>query len=192
MSIPRAAASTTSFNHALVLLADGFEEIEAVTIIDVLRRAEVKVTAAALGERTVRGVHDIVLEADARLDDLDTAAFDALILPGGTPGAKRLRDDPRVLQLVKAFARDEKTVAAICAAPIVLEAAGVLGGRRATSYPGFDLPSARVQTSDRVVQDGQIVTSRGPGTALDFALTLAERARGTAVARALREDLLVA
>ncbi len=176
---------------ALVLLAEGFEETEAVTVIDVLRRAGVEVTAAALGESPVRGSHGIALVADALLDAVDVAAFDAVVLPGGMPGARHLADDPRVLELLRAADRANKTIAAVCAAPIALEAAGVLAGRRATAYPGHPIPSARV-SDDRVVVDGNVITSRSVGTALEFALATVEQLVDAPTAERLRDSMLVA
>jgi 4-methyl-5(b-hydroxyethyl)-thiazole monophosphate biosynthesis len=177
--------------RVLVPLAEGFEEIEAVTIIDVLRRASIEVVTAALGELIVQGSHGIRVTADRRLDDVDGGDFDAVVLPGGMPGSRALRDDERVLSVVRHLARENKLVAAICAAPIALEAAGVLAGKRATSYPGNELPSARY-AEDRVVADGAIVTSRGPGTALEFALVLVERLKGSETAEKLRSGMIVA
>jgi 4-methyl-5(b-hydroxyethyl)-thiazole monophosphate biosynthesis len=173
---------------ALVLLADGFEEIEAVTIIDVLRRGEVKVTTASLGGKQVRGSHDIVIESDVLLDAVQVESFDALVLPGG-PAAKTLREDVRARDTIKRAAAAGRLVAAICAAPTALEAAGVLTGKRATAYPGSQLPSATF-VEERVVEDGNIVTSRGPGTTMAFALKLVERLSGAAVAQTTSERLL--
>lgn len=173
---------------ALVLLADGFEEIEAVTIIDVLRRGKVAVTTASLGGKQVKGSHDIVLEADALLADVTVDAFDALVLPGG-PAAKTLREDARAQASIAAAAETGKLLGAVCAAPTALEVAGVLSGKQATAYPGSALPSARF-VEERVVEDGQIVTSRGPGTTMAFALKLVERLRGAAVAQTTAERLL--
>jgi 4-methyl-5(b-hydroxyethyl)-thiazole monophosphate biosynthesis len=177
--------------RVLVPLAEGFEEIEAITIIDVLRRASIDVVTAALAELVVKGSHGISVTADARLDDVASAAFDAVVLPGGMPGSRTLRDDERVLGIVRRLAREHKLVAAICAAPIALEAAGVLRGKRATSYPGNELPSARY-TEERVVADGALITSRGPGTALEFALTLVERLNGPEATQKLRTGMIVA
>lgn len=179
---------------ALVLLAEGFEEIEAVTIVDVLRRADVKVTMASLGSTQVVGAHGIVIEADRMLDELLTtspSAFEAVVLPGGMPGSKHLRDDARVMQIVRQQAASARIVAAICAAPIALEAAGVLRGKTATSYPGYVLDSAKY-SKERVVTDGNIITSRGPGTALEFALILVERLVDPDRARQLRSGMVVA
>jgi 4-methyl-5(b-hydroxyethyl)-thiazole monophosphate biosynthesis len=174
----------------LVLLADGFEEIEATTIIDVLRRAELDVTTAALKEQNVRGAHGITILADSRLSDVQAKEFDAIILPGGQPGSRNLRDDPNVIKLLQLQAKQDRYLGAICAAPIALEAAGVLQGKRATSYPGYNLPSA--QTSElRVVVDGKLVTSRGPGTALEFALEWVKMLVGVEKAEKLRQDMIV-
>jgi 4-methyl-5(b-hydroxyethyl)-thiazole monophosphate biosynthesis len=176
--------------QALVLLANGFEEIEAVTVIDVLRRGGVQVVAAGLAPGNARGSHAIAVETDASIDEIDRDDFDAIVLPGGMPGSATLRDDPRVRDLCSAFAREGKLVAAICAAPIALEAAGVLQGRRATSHPGHELPSA-TYSEERVVEDVNIVTSRGPGTALEFALKLVERLVSRDKAAELARAMLV-
>jgi 4-methyl-5(b-hydroxyethyl)-thiazole monophosphate biosynthesis len=173
---------------ALVLLADGFEEIEAVTIIDVLRRGEVAVTTASLGGKHVVGSHSIAVEADTLLESTNVADFDALVLPGG-PGAKILREDPRAQAVIKRAAATGKLVAAVCAAPTALEAAGVLVGKRATVYPGNTLPSATF-VEDRVVEDGNIITSRGPGTSMAFALKIVERLASPQIAKTTAEKLL--
>lgn len=175
---------------ALVPLAEGFEELEAVTIIDVLRRAGVEVTVAALAASPVTGSHAIRVEADALLDAVQRDVFDAVVLPGG-PGAQRLRDDERVKAVVRRLAAEGRLVAAVCAAPTVLEAAGVLAGKRATVYPGNQLPSAE-QVEERVVVDGSIITSRGPGTALEFALAVVEKLAGAAKASELARAMLAA
>jgi protein deglycase len=177
-------------NRVLVLLAEGFEEIEAVTIIDVLRRADIPVTVASLTSPRACGAHDIVVTADCLLDEVKDQAFDAIILPGGMPGSRNLRDDARVIELLKKQQRLDKPLGAICAAPIALEAAGVLSGKRATSFPGYDLPSAKY-SEDRVVVDGKVVTSRGPGTALEFALEWVKILAGAETADKLRQAMIV-
>lgn len=180
--------------NACVLLANGFEEIEAVTIIDVLRRAEISVAVLAVGtsELRVEGSHAIVVEADRPLREALNDAWDVVILPGGLPGAHNLRDDPEVQTLVKAQHQSGKRVAAICAAPIALGAAGILAGKRATSYPGFeDELTGATCVTDRVVCDGNVVTSRGPGTALPFALEIVSQLRGDDLASTLRNQMLV-
>ena len=173
---------------ALLLLAEGFEEIEAVTIIDVLRRGEVTVTTASLGARRVTGSHQITLEADALVDGVAVENFDALVLPGG-PASKTLREDARAQATIRRASAAGKLLAAVCAAPTALEAAGVLVGKRATAYPGNPLPSAQ-QVDEQVVEDGNVITSRGPGTTMAFALKLVERLSGAQIARSTAERLL--
>jgi 4-methyl-5(b-hydroxyethyl)-thiazole monophosphate biosynthesis len=168
--------------RVLVPLAEGFEELEAVTIIDVLRRAGIDVVVASLGESPVAGSHGIRIAADTPLGALAEQEFDMIAMPGGMPGADHLRKDARIAELIRHLRGQGKPVAAICAAPIVLAAAGVLDGRRATSYPGFLKDASQTTVVDEaVVNDGGIITSRGPGTALDFALALVGELAGAAV-----------
>lgn len=157
----------------VVPLARGFEEIEAVTIVDVLRRAGEQVVMAGLAAGPCTGSHGITVTPDCSIDAIDAGDVAMVVLPGGMPGASTLRDDPRVIRLLVDVAANGAFVAAICAAPIALARAGLDRGRTMTSYPGFakDLTGARY-VEDRVVVDGRIVTSRGPGTALEFALAL--------------------
>jgi len=163
--------------RVLVPLAHGCEELEAVTIIDLLVRAGVEVVSAGLESGPVTCSRNVVLMPKTSLEAAMHEQFDMIVLPGGGPGAERLDQDPRIAQLVKKMAAGDLYVAAICAAPKVLAHAGVLKGKRATSYPGFidkmNLPDTQYIT-DSVVQDGKIITSRGPGTAMDFALHLVE------------------
>jgi len=161
----------------LVPLAHGCEELEAVTIIDLLRRAGITVVSAGLDAHPVKASRGTVLVPDASLDAVLDRDFDMIVLPGGQPGADNLRDDPRIQDMLKQQAAADKYVAAICAAPRVLAQAGLLNGRRATSFPGSleGTPAENLDYSqDPVVVDGRLVTSRGPGTAMDFALTLIE------------------
>jgi len=165
----------------LVPLASGFEEIEAVTIIDILRRAGINVVVAGLEEGPIRGSHHIVIDPDCTLDAALGADYDMVVLPGGMPGADNLEKDQRVIGLLKAAAAGSKFTAAICAAPKVLAAAGLLEHRRATSYPGFLQPDRITGlqfTGAPVEQDDTVITSRGAGTAMDFALTLVENLSG--------------
>lgn len=178
--------------NACVLLADGFEETEAVTLIDVLRRAGVTVVTAGVSAARVTGSHAIPIIADATLADVEGQLFDALVLPGGMPGAARLRDDPAVRVLVASQHRADRWVAAICAAPIVLGAAGVLHGRRATCYPGFESQlEGAIHVEQTVVVDGRVMTSRGVGTALDMALALVRELVGEEMSAQLRHVMLV-
>jgi len=176
--------------RVLVPLAEGFEELEAVTIIDVLRRAGIEVVIASLDASPVTGSHGIRLSADTPLAALMEQDFDMIALPGGMPGADHLKKDPRIAEIVRRLHEKGRPVAAICAAPMVLDAAGVLDGRRATSYPGF-LKDARRTTvvGDAVVVDRGVITSRGPGTALDFALTLVAELAGPSVRDAVESRL---
>ncbi|GJM22404.1 MAG: 4-methyl-5(B-hydroxyethyl)-thiazole monophosphate biosynthesis protein [Planctomycetota bacterium] len=176
-----------------VPLAPGFEEIEAVTIIDVLRRAEVQVSVLALNGSSVTGAHGLTLSVDGQLADHADTDFDMVVLPGGLPGATNLRDDANVQALLKRQHAAGRKLAAVCAAPIALAAAGVLAGKRATSYPGFgDQLGDAEYCETRVVRDGNVTTSRGPGTSLEFALDLVVQLVDSDTATALREGMLVA
>jgi 4-methyl-5(b-hydroxyethyl)-thiazole monophosphate biosynthesis len=168
-------------SRALVLLAEGSEELEAVTLIDLLRRAGVQVTVAGLQAGPLRASRGVMLLPEVALEAVLEQEFDLLALPGGQPGTKHFKADARVLALVRRMAAAGKLVTAICAAPSVLAAAGVLDGRRATCFPGaLDAYPQVQQQRAAVVEDGQFITSRGPGTAMDFALTLIERLCGRA------------
>jgi 4-methyl-5(b-hydroxyethyl)-thiazole monophosphate biosynthesis len=181
-------------SKAIVIVADGFEEIEAVTQIDVLRRAGVEVTVAGLSGRMVRGAHDLEISADLLLDELDFTP-DLVLLPGGMPGSQALGESEAVIELLQKQHAAGRWIAAICAAPaFALVRAGVLDGRRATCYPSFEsrFSSSTTAVEDRVVVDGNVITSRGPGTALEFALVLVEQLEGKARAEELRTAMLVA
>jgi len=176
---------------AVVLLAPGFEEIEAVTVIDVLRRADVRVTAAALQEGPVTGSHEITLAPDTTLDRVRPEAFDMVVLPGGLPGTYHLRDDPRVIAFLQEMARQGKHTCAICAAPVVLKTAGLAGGKAVTSHPALRGEMQGLDyREDRVLEDGKVVTSRGPGTALEFSLALVRILAGPDKARELAAAML--
>ena len=161
----------------LVPLAPGCEELEAVTIVDLLRRAGVEVVTAGLEPGIVRASRGMQLVPDANLDSVLRDDFDMIVLPGGMPGARYLKEDQRVQAMLKRLAGENKYTAAICAAPIALAEAGLLSGRKATGYPGvlekLGLPNVTLQM-ESVVMDGKVITSRGPGTAMDFALELIE------------------
>jgi 4-methyl-5(b-hydroxyethyl)-thiazole monophosphate biosynthesis len=163
----------------LVPLASGCEELEAVTIIDLLRRAGIEVISAGLeaAPQAVRASRGTLLIPDTSLAQAIEQDYDMVVLPGGQPGTDKLNADPRIHALLQHMARHEKYIAAICAAPKVLASAGLLKGRRVTSFPGAldqsQLAAVRYEET-AVVQDGLIITSRGPGTAMDFALTIIE------------------
>ncbi len=175
----------------LVPLFEGFEEIEAITIIDVLRRADIEVVTASLAELKVMGAHAIAIIADRLLDQVESQLFDAIVLAGGA-GTFRLREDPRIAKMVIEHTHAQKLVAAICAAPTVLSAAGLLKDKRATSFPAV---KAQMQVAEYleipVVVDGNVVTSRGAGTAMAFALKLVEILQGEAIAHKLASNMLV-
>ena len=169
--------------RVLIPLANGCEELEAVTVIDLLRRAGIEVVTAGLTDGPVTASRGVVLIPDRSLDQVLDDDFDMIVLPGGLPGADYLDADPRIHALLQRMAEQERYTAAICAAPKVLLNAGLLDGRRATAYPGIidGLMTENSQLlADAVVTDGKVVTSRGPGTAMEFALTLIERLLGAA------------
>jgi len=176
-----------------MILADGFEEIEAVTPIDVLRRAGLEVTVAGLGGKKVLGSRRICIEADIALSDYQGTP-DAVILPGGMPGARNLSESKEVADIVKRVDKSKKIVSAICAAPaLALTPTGVLNGKKATCYPGFENNFTKEisYTEDRVVVDGHVITSRGPGSSFEFALRLVEELVSREKADELREIMLV-
>ena len=178
---------------ALVFLATGFEEIETVTVVDVLRRADVNVTVTGLTSDLIEGKHGMKFMPDKSIDDVSIDDFDALFVPGGNPGYKNLRKDPRVIAMVKKASKSNKILAAICAGPTVLSDAGVLKGKACTIYPGMEdelVAGGGKPKQDMVVVDGNIVTSRGPATALPFALKLAEMLAGKKVTEAVRKKTL--
>ncbi len=177
--------------RVLIPLADGVEEIEAVTLIDVLRRGGVDVTSAALGPTlTVEGSHGVKMLADEPWDSVDIEAFDAIALPGGGKGTDNLLNDPRVIEAVQAFDEAGKFVAAICAAPTVLAAAGLLKNRKATCYPSVSAQLGKSYDEAPVIADGNIITSQGPGTSMLFALVLVQQLAGDEVARGVADRLL--
>ena len=178
---------------ALVFLASGFEEIEALTVVDVLRRAGVDVTVAGLTPNVTEGKHGVKIVPDKSIDDVKVEDFDAVVVPGGNPGYKNLRKDPRVIAMVKKAFNSNKLVAAICAGPTVLSDAGIVEGKACTVYPGMDKEleaGGGKPKHDIVVVDGNVITSRGPATALPFALKLAEKLAGKQVAEAVSKKTL--
>ena len=176
----------------IVFLAEGFEEIEAISIIDILRRAEIEVATVSISEnKMVKGAHNIPVEADTLFEDVDFTHYDMVVLPGGMPGAKNLKEHEGVKEQVKAFEK-EKHVGAICAAPMVLGSMGLLKGKRATCYPGFEaeLIGASI-TNEAVTVDGNIITGKGPAFAIQFALQLVETLAGKATRNEVSNGLLL-
>ncbi|MBN2442530.1 MAG: DJ-1/PfpI family protein [Spirochaetales bacterium] len=163
----------------VLLLADGFEEVEAVTPADFLNRAGVDVLLTGVTGSLVTGAHGIAIKAEYTLDTLP-GDLDGVIIPGGMPGSENVAQSDKAVTLIKKLFGKGKLIGAICAAPgVVLEKAGVLAGKRATCYPGFEKRFTNtVFSEERVVVDGNVVTSRAPGTAAEFALTLVEILKG--------------
>ena len=180
--------------RALISLADGVEDIECVTLIDVLRRAEVEVVVASIeGRRMITCARGTRLTADTMLVDVLAQDFDLIVLPGGMPGAQRLAEHEPLAEKVREQAKAGKQFAAICAAPAVaLQQYGVLKQRRMTCYPAFsDRLSGCTFVDQPVVVDGNCITSQGPGTAMEFALTLVEQLSGKAKRKEVAEAMLV-
>ena len=176
--------------RVLLPLALGFEEIEAITVVDILRRAGVEVVMGSLEGLHVRGAHGIEVIADALLCELEHKDFDMIVLPGGLPGATNLAKDTKVLSLLQDFDKAKKHIAAICAAPLALKSAGVLKNHY-TCYPSFETHIAHQGYSDiaSVVCDDNITTSKGPSTAMEFTLKLVEILCGEEIAQTLSKDL---
>ncbi len=178
---------------AIVFLADGFEEVEALTTVDYLRRAGIEVDTVSIARsREVKGAHDISVWADQTMDGIEgIGSFDGVIIPGGMPGASNLRDDARVINIVKKAYENHKLVAAICAGPIVLKKAGIMEGKKITSYPGFEKQlSGGIYQEQSVVRDGNLITARGPALAVDFAVEIVTYLLGEKKARKLKDGIL--
>lgn len=176
----------------VILLADGFEEVEAVAIVDVLRRAEIEVTLAGLHEGPIASARKVHILPDTGIDSIRADDFDMIVLPGGQPGADNLNNDARVRALLKAFQTKGKLAGAICAAPYVLASAGILEGKHATSYPTYRDRLGRVVYEEKaVVEDGNVMTSRGPGTALCFGLAIVKKLIGAEKAEAIKHAMLL-
>lgn len=175
-----------------IFMADGCEEIEGLTVVDIARRAEIEVVMISIsGKKEVVGAHNITFLADALASEVDYDELDGIVLPGGMPGTLRLGADAVVDKVIKEFAANGKLVSAICAAPSVLGKAGVLAGKRVTCYPGFeDKLSGADGCEDEVVVDGNVITSRGMGTAIPFALSIVRYLKGAEVAEELRKGII--
>lgn len=178
---------------AFLFLATGFEETEAVGTVDVLRRGSVDVTLISLtGNKMVEGAHGIRVTADALFEDSDYKDADVLVLPGGMPGTNNLNAHEGLKALLTRQYEAGKYVAAICAAPIVLGGLGLLKGKKATVYPGFEAELAGAEvSSDAAVKDGNVITGHGPGLVYQFGLTILEALRGKDVAKETAAGLLL-
>jgi 4-methyl-5(b-hydroxyethyl)-thiazole monophosphate biosynthesis len=175
----------------LMFLAPGFEEIEAVTIIDLLRRADIEVVAAGLERDSITGSHGITISGDVFYKDIDPDDFEYLIIPGGQPGTNNLKEDEKVLDTVRKFEKENKLIGAICAAPTVLHKAGILENKKVTSYPSEKkVFETSIYKENHVVRDENIITSRGVGTAIEFALELIGIIRGDNIKRETAQRIL--
>lgn len=176
----------------LIHLAEGFEEVEALTVVDVLRRAGVDAeTVSVSGAQTVCGTHGIEVKADLLFDEADYEACEMIVLPGGLPGATNLRDHAGLTARIREFAKAGKNLAAICAAPLVFGTCGILEGKEATIYPGMEAELAGAKaTGENVTVCGNIITGKGPALAMEFALALVEKLKGVQVRENVAEGLL--
>jgi len=171
-------------------LAEGFEEIEALTVVDVLRRAGINVDTVGVMGSMVTGSHGVRVMTDKKILEINADEYDGIVLPGGNPGYLNLGRSSKIIEILKKFDAEGKLIAAICAAPSVLAKAGVLEGKKATIYPGMEkeLPYPR---GERVVIDGKIITSQAPGTAMEFALAIVEFLAGKDRAFQMKRQLVV-
>ena len=174
---------------ALIILADDFEDIEAFTAIDILHRADIEVTKAGLGSKVITSAHAVRVVADKSLNEISTGDYDMLVLPGG-PGYKNLLNSGAVLRIIKEFDKEKKIIGAICAAPVVLAAAGILDDKVAVVYPGLEKKIPKVRDA-KVIAAGHVVTAKAPGTAMEFGLMLVERALGKKASSKIRDKLIV-
>lgn len=176
----------------VVLLADGFEEVEALAVVDVLRRAGIDTVLAGLHDGPIASARKVRVIPDTVIDEISADDFDMIVLPGGQPGSDNLNADPRVRKLIGDFSAKGKLTGAICAAPYVLANAGVLRGKRATSYPTYkDRLGGAIYEEKSVVADGTVLTSRGAGTALCFGLAIVEKLMGDEKARTIKDAMLI-
>ncbi len=176
---------------AYIFLADGFEEIEGLTVVDILRRAGIDITmVSVMGTKKITGAHQIKLEAEALFEDIDFGKADMLILPGGVPGTNHLAAHKGLVKLLEEFNRDGRNLAAICAAPSVLGMNGILKGRRVTCYPGYeDKLLGTSSTGGRVEKDANIITAKGMGVSIEFALSIVEELKDRSTADRIAEAI---
>ena len=177
---------------AIILLATGFEEIEAVTVVDILRRAGIEIISAGIDSMSITGSHGIAVAADKKLKDIKPDV-DAVIIPGGMPGAMHLHNSSEVNEFIKEMNSKGAVIAGICAAPsVVMAPIGILDNKSATCYPGnqIDFAKSTKYKDEAVVVDGNIITSQGPGTAMEFAFAIVEKLIGKDTVKKLRKHTL--
>jgi len=178
--------------NVLIPLAEGVEDMEAAILIDVFRRAGWRVTTVGMTEGLIRGARGIRMAPDAFWPEIHPEGFDLMVLPGGKGGVENLRRHSDLRDALQRAQAAGKWICALCAGPLVLVDAGLLTGRRATCYPGLELGvTGPIWLRDRVVIDGNLVTSQGPGTCFEFALAIIEKLEGAAKAKALAAELLL-
>lgn len=172
-----------------ILLASGFEEAEALVPADLLRRAGIQVSLTGLTSREITGAHQITVQADALLDEINPSQVELLVLPGGLGGVEAIQASPDALSLIQQVFQQGGGLAAICAAPVILSGLGLLTGRKAVCYPGMEpqLPGTAVQRGTAVVEDGRFITGEAAGSAFSFGLKLVERLKGPAAAQQVRD-----
>lgn len=176
----------------VIFLADGFEEVEALTVVDYLRRMDVAIDMVSITDNLeVIGAHDIKVIVDKLIKDVKSDNYTGLVIPGGMPGASNLRDNKEVIEIVKMMHKNNKMVAAICAGPIVLQKAGILEDKNVTSFPGFEneLKDSNYKT-DAVVVDSNIITAQGPNFARDFAIEIIRYLLNDDKVKALKSEIL--
>jgi 4-methyl-5(b-hydroxyethyl)-thiazole monophosphate biosynthesis len=178
-------------SNVLLFLTEGFEETEAITVIDLLRRAEINVNTVSLTDsETVTGAHGIAVHADTFFGRVDLNPAEMLVLPGG-PGHMNYKTHPGLLALIQKYNAEGKYIAAICAAPVIFGGLNLLVGKKAVCYPGCENElTGAILLPDKVVKDGNIITSKGPGTAPDFALSIIETLKGAAVAEKIAKAFI--
>ncbi|MCK5153354.1 MAG: DJ-1/PfpI family protein [Spirochaetales bacterium] len=177
----------------VILLAEGFEEVEAVTPIDILRRGGIEVVIAGVGDTKITGSHGIIIECDTTIDQIDADNYDGVVIPGGMPGATNISKSEDANKFIKSIYQNKKLVAAICASPaIVLSPLHILDGKKSTGYPGFENKFSEFVElkTDKVIVDGNIITSRGPGTAADFSFAVLKYLEGKETAETVARSML--
>ncbi len=179
-------------SKAVMYFAEGYEEVEALTVVDILRRANVEVILAGVYEKTVVSAHQISLNMDTTIEDVDHTSVDMIILPGGANGVENMFRSQHVLEHIKKFDEEKKLIAAICAAPSILGRLGLLKERKATCYPGFEkyLEGCTV-VPEKVVVSDHIITAQAVGAAMEFGLTLLERLEGQEIKEKIKKAMYV-
>lgn len=175
--------------RVMVPLANGFEEIEALTVVDVLRRAKIKVDTVGVVGSVIESKNGVKVIVDKTLNQINPTDYDVIVLPGGSPGYQNLERSAKIIEILKTFNSQNKLIAAICGAPTILAKMGLLDDKKATIYPGNEKLLAYPRDKP-VIVDGNIITSQGPGTAIDFALKIVERVLNPVEAERLKKELV--